>query len=76
MLGVRGEIDQISTNTYKYTTCCAANIYIFIYILIGAHIAPLTSKQVTGTKIRDVFFMKMGESQNVLSLVTLQSSGT
>ena len=38
---VRGEIDQISTNTFRYTICCAANVYMFIYILIGAPIVPL-----------------------------------
>ena len=38
---VMGEIDQISTNTFRYTTCCAANVYMFVYILIGAHIVPL-----------------------------------
>ena len=38
-----GEIDDISTNTSKYTTCCAANVYIFIYtIFIGAPIVPLS----------------------------------
>ena len=39
---VRGETDQISTNTSTYTTCCAANVYMFVYILIGAPIVPLT----------------------------------
>ena len=38
---VRGETDQISTNTFRYTTFCAANVYMFVYILIGAHIVPL-----------------------------------
>ena len=38
---VWGEIDQMSTNTFRYTTCCAANVYIFVYILIGTLIAPL-----------------------------------
>ena len=32
---VIGEIDQISTNTCAYTTCCAANIHLFVYMLIG-----------------------------------------
>ena len=36
-----GEVDQISTNTFTYTTCCAANVYMFVHILIGAHIVPL-----------------------------------
>ena len=39
---VQGEIDQISTNTSRYSTCCAANVYIFVYIFIGAPIVPLT----------------------------------
>ena len=38
---VRGEIDQISTNTFGYTICYAPNVYMFVYILIGAHIVPL-----------------------------------
>ena len=38
---VRGEIDQISTNTFRYTICCAPNVYMFVYILIGAHTVPL-----------------------------------
>ena len=41
MYSVRGEIDQISTNTSRYSTCCAANVYIFVYIFIGAHLVPL-----------------------------------
>ena len=28
---VSGEIDQISTNTSRYTTCCAANVYMFVW---------------------------------------------
>ena len=38
---VRGDIDQISTNTLRYTMCCAPIVYMFVYILIGAHIVPL-----------------------------------
>ena len=38
---VRGDIDQISTNTLGYTMCCAPIVYMFVYILIGAHIVPL-----------------------------------
>ena len=38
---VRGEIDQISTETFRYTICYAPNVYIFVYILIGAPIVPL-----------------------------------
>ena len=38
---VRGEIDQTSTNTFRYTMCCAPNVYMFVYISIGAHIVPL-----------------------------------
>ena len=41
---VRGEIDQISTNTLRYTTCCAASVYMFVYILIGAPIVPLNTQ--------------------------------
>ena len=37
----KGEIDQISTNTFRYTMCCAPNVYMFVYILIGTHIVPL-----------------------------------
>ena len=39
---VRGDIDQMSTNTSSYTICSAPNVYIFVYILIETHIAPLT----------------------------------
>ena len=38
---VRGDIDQISTNTPSYTICSAPNVYIFVYILIETRIAPL-----------------------------------
>ena len=34
---VRGEIDQIATNTFSYTTCCTANVYMFVYILVLEH---------------------------------------
>ena len=34
-------MDQISTNTLRYTMCCAPIVYMFVYILIGAHIVPL-----------------------------------
>ena len=37
------EINQTSTNTFRYTTCCATNVYMFVYILIGAPIVPLTN---------------------------------
>ena len=39
----RSDIYQISTNAFRYTTCCAANVYMFVYILIGALIVPLTT---------------------------------
>ena len=39
---IYSEIDQISTNAFRCTTCCAANVYMFVYILIGAPIVPLT----------------------------------
>ena len=42
---VRGEIDQISTNTFRYSTCCAANIYIFVYIFIEAPLVPLMAAE-------------------------------
>ena len=38
---VRGEIDQISTTTLRYTMCSAPNVYMFVYTLIGTHIVPL-----------------------------------
>ena len=28
----------MSTNTFRYSTCCAASVYIFVYIFIGASI--------------------------------------
>ena len=40
---VRGEIDRISTDTFIYSICCAANVYIFVYICIGTPIVPLRS---------------------------------
>ena len=39
---VRGDIDQMSTNTSSYTICSAPNVYIFVYILIETRIAPLS----------------------------------
>ena len=39
---VRGEIDQISTNTFRYIICCAPNVYMFVYILIGTPIVPFS----------------------------------
>ena len=44
---VRGEIDQISTNTFIYTMCSAPNVYMFVYILIIAPIVPLRILQLT-----------------------------
>ena len=44
---VRNKIDQITTNTSRYTTCCAANEYIFVYILIGRPIVPLNHIYIT-----------------------------
>ena len=38
---VRGDIDQMSTNTSRCSICCAANVYIFVYILMGFLIVPL-----------------------------------
>ena len=48
---VRGDIDQMSTNTSSYTICSAPNVYIFVYILIETRIAPLN---LLGTKYTDV----------------------
>ena len=39
---IRGEIDQISTNTFRCTICSAPNVYMFVYKLIIAPIVPLT----------------------------------
>ena len=38
---VRGDINQMSTNTSSYTICSAPNVYIFVYILIETRIVPL-----------------------------------
>ena len=38
---IRGEIAQISTNTFRYTMCSAPNVYMFVYILIIAPTVPL-----------------------------------
>ena len=38
---LRGGIDHISINTFRYTLCCAPNVYMFVYILIGTPIVPL-----------------------------------
>ena len=46
-----GEIDQMSTNTSRCSTCCAANVYISVYILIGARIVPLKHNIPLSTKI-------------------------
>ena len=41
---VRGDIDQMSTNTFSYTICNPPNVYILVYILIETRIAPLTTE--------------------------------
>ena len=41
---VRGDIDQMSTNTFSYTICSAPNVYILVYILIETRIAPLSRR--------------------------------
>ena len=47
---VRGDIYQMSTNTFSYAICSAPNVYIFVYILIETRIAPLSAlKQLTKT---------------------------
>ena len=38
---VRGDIDQMLTNTSSYTICSAPNVYLFVYILIETRTAPL-----------------------------------
>ena len=43
VLEVTGEIDKKSTTTSRFSTCCAANVYIFAYIFIGTPIVPLTT---------------------------------
>ena len=62
---VRGEIDQISTNTFQYSTCCTANVYIFVYIFIEAPIVPLNyclsscnneTKSRHFTHVRDMYY--------------------
>ena len=39
------EIDQISTNTSRYDTCCAVNVYTFVYICDGGALVPLRHQQ-------------------------------
>ena len=43
---VRGDIDQMLTNTSSYTICSAPNVYIFVYILNETRIAPLNKSTV------------------------------
>ena len=47
---VRGEIYQISTITCKYSTCCAANVYIFVYTLNEDPLVPLSSGRLSHSK--------------------------
>ena len=56
-----GERDQISTNTSRYTTCCAANLYSFVYKFIWAPIVPLLRKMCDRT-----FPLKENVSRHVL----------
>ena len=36
----------MSTNTSSYIICSAPNVYIFVYILIETHIAPLRQQYI------------------------------
>ena len=38
----RGAINQIPTNTSRYSTCCAANVYIFVFIFNGTPLVLLS----------------------------------
>ena len=48
---VRGEIDQVLTNTSRYTTYCAADVYIFVYIFIRTTIVDLPLNAVQDKEI-------------------------
>ena len=66
----RGDIDQISTNTLRYTMCCASIVYMFVYILIGAHMVPLT---MVGATLHTVPFKHIDKlTQNMVYLATHQ----
>ena len=54
---VRGDIDQMSTNTSIYTMCSAPNIYIFVYILIETPIAPLRICVMYKRKVESILFI-------------------
>ena len=69
---VRGDIDQMSTNTSNYTIGSAPYLYIFVYILIETHIAPLICQHlpermyVLGILCRSYFCTK----QSIVSYLT------
>ena len=68
---VRGDIDQMSTNTSSYTICSAPNVYIFVYILIETRIAPLNIRidlQVT------LWNLKLEHSSKDISMHSTKSS--
>ena len=52
-----GEIDQISTNTFRYTMCSAPNVYMFVYTLIGAQIVPLNRTRLA--HVKSIFQMEI-----------------
>ena len=54
---VRGDIDQMSTNTSSYTICSAPNVYIFVYILIETRIAPLKYTSTRGQSTMWIIIM-------------------
>ena len=64
---VMGENDQMSTNTCRYSTCCAANVYIFVYIFIGAPILLLSSSKFATESLRLQYFITAYHSTTELS---------
>ena len=45
---VTGEIYQMQTNASRYSTCCAADVYMFVYIFVGALIVALNQRPSPG----------------------------
>ena len=46
----------------RYTTCCAANVYMFVYILIGTPIVPV---DVVDIKIRMILYYYYGDDKSL-----------
>ena len=69
---VRGEIDQILTNTSSYSICCAANVYIFVY---NCNQGPLVSLNlsVNAAQHYTVEISKMRSSLPYLTLPIMPS---